>query len=110
MELCLRIDNILKGSREWFTRDKSRSVTCSGEVVKRSLCRPVWEVRLDEVKERMVSNVEPPTAPVEHRRIQLHEGWQRKLMNAEHSQLWQETLLHERFSTSEEGHSCVACQ
>ena len=45
MELCLRIENILKGSRKWFTRDKSRSVTCSSEVVKRSLCRLVWEVR-----------------------------------------------------------------
>ena len=45
MELCLRIENILKGSRKWFTRDKSRSVTCSSEVGKRSLCRLVWEVR-----------------------------------------------------------------
>ena len=52
---------------------------------------------LDEVKERMVSNVEPPTARVEQRRMQPHEGWKRKLMNAEHSEPWQETLLHERF-------------
>ena len=39
---------------------------------------------LDEVKELMVSNVEPPTARVEQRRLQVHEGWKRKLMNAEH--------------------------
>ena len=45
MEQCLRIENILKGSRKWFTRDKSRSGTCSSEVVKRSICRLVWEVR-----------------------------------------------------------------
>ena len=64
---------------------------------------------LDEVKERMVSNVEPPTARVEQRRIQLHEGWTRKLMNAEHSEPWQEASLHERFSTSEEGHGCTTC-
>ena len=42
MELC---ENILKGSIKWFTRDKSRSVTCSSEVRKRSQCPLVWEVR-----------------------------------------------------------------
>ena len=50
MELYLRIENILKGSRKWCTRDKSRSVTCSSEVVKRSLCRLVWEVRWTKSK------------------------------------------------------------
>ena len=64
---------------------------------------------LNEVEERMVSNVEPPIARVEQRRIQLHEGWKGKLMNAEHSEPWQEALLHERFSTSEEGHSSITC-
>ena len=43
----------------------------------------------------------------EQRRIQHHKGWKGKLVNAEHSEPWQETLLHERFSTSEEGDSSV---
>ena len=60
-------------------------------------------------KERMVSNVEPPTARVEQRRLQLHEGWKGKLMNAEESEPWQETLVHEPFSTSEGGHSSITC-
>ena len=62
---------------------------------------------LDEVKERIVYSVKSPTAQVEQRLIQLHEGWKGRLMNAEHSELWQEALLHERFSTSEEGHSSI---
>ena len=45
---------------------------------------------LDEVKKRMVSDVEQPTTRVEQRRIQLHEGWKGKLMNAEHSEPRQE--------------------
>ena len=45
----------------------------------------------------------------EQRRIQLHEGWKEKLVNAEHSEAWQEALLHERFSASEEGHSSITC-
>ena len=106
MELCLRIENILKGSREWFTLDNSRSGTCSSEVVKRSLIRLVWEVRWMKSKERVVSNGEPPTARVEQRRMQLHEGWKRKQMNAELSEPWQEALLHERLSTIEQGHTC----
>ena len=64
---------------------------------------------LDEVKERMVSNVEPPTARVEQRWIQQHEGWKGKLMNAEQSEPWREALLHERFSICEEGHSSITC-
>ena len=51
---------------------------------------------LDEVKERMVSNVDTPTARVEQRRMQLHEGWKRKLMSAEHLEPPAEALLHER--------------
>ena len=95
MELCPRIKNILKGSEEWFTRDKSRSVTCSSETIPES---PGVGSALDEVTERMVSNVQPTTARVVQRRIQLHEGWMRKLMNVEDSAPWQEALLHERFS------------
>ena len=56
MELCLRNENILKGSSKWFTRDKSRSVTWSSEVVKRTQCRLVWEVRWMKSKSAMVSN------------------------------------------------------
>ena len=92
MELCLRIENTLKVSRKWFTRDKSKSVTCSSEVVKRSPMSTGVGSALDEVKERMVHSVEPPTARVEERRIQLCEGWRRRLMNAELSELRQEAL------------------
>ena len=62
-----------------------------------------------QVKEGMVSNVDPPTARGRAASDPAHKGWKGKLMNAEHSELWQEALLHERFSTSEEGHSRISC-
>ena len=50
-------------------------------VVKRSLCRLVWEVRWMKSQSAWY--------PMWNRRplrIQLHEGWKGKLMNAEHSE------------------------
>ena len=66
-------------------------------VVKRSLCRLVWEVRWMKSNKRMVSNVETPNARVEQRRMQLHEGWKRKLVNAGHLEPWH--VSNQRFST-----------
>ena len=61
--------------------------------VKRSLCRLVCEARWMKSKKRMVSNVEPPNSRVEQRRMQLHEGWKRKLVNAGHLEPWQEACI-----------------
>ena len=64
---------------------------------------------LDEVKSAWYPMWNRRQLGVEQRRIQPHDGWKEKLVNAEHSEAWQEALLHERFSASEEGHSSITC-
>ena len=108
MELCLRIENILKGSRKWFTRDKSRSVTCSSEVGNDPYvdwCGKCagWS------QERMVSNVEPPTARGRAASDPATRWLEGKAGECRTLAAWQEALLHERFSASEEGHSSITC-
>ena len=77
-----------------------------------SLCRDgcgIWRRSCYEVKSAWYPMWNRRQLGVEQRRIQLHEGWKEKLVNAEHSEAWQEALLHERFSASEEGHSSITC-
>ena len=57
---------------------------------------------LDEVKSAWYPMWNRRQLGVEQRRILL-------LVNAEHSEAWQEALLHERFSASEESHSSITC-
>ena len=62
----------------------------SREMIPTSICAGS---ALDEVKERVVSIEEPLTARVEQCRMQLHEDWRRKLMNAEPLELWQDACV-----------------
>ena len=60
-------------------------------------------------QERMVSNVEPPTARGRAASDPATRWLEGKAGECRTLAAWQEALLHERFSASEEGHSSITC-
>ena len=60
-------------------------------------------------QERMVSNVEPPTARGRAASDPATRWLEGKAGECRTLAAWQDALLHERFSASEEGHSSITC-